>query len=80
MIEGTAVQTAVFFCFTGGVKANRLGISFGIIGQAEQIIDRNAVKIGKLYQNIRGNVYIPALIIAVYPLTARKHFRDLNLR
>ena len=48
-----------------------LFIRFLFIGAVEKIIDRNLMKIGKLYKYFGWNIKLSALIITVNALTAR---------
>lgn len=50
-----------------------------LIGSVQNIINRNAVKIGKLNQNFSRDIKLSPLIVAVNTLATRKYFAHLLL-
>ena len=55
-------------------------LQFLFIRSVQNIVHRHVVKIRQFNENLRGNIQFPALVIAIYALTARQDLAHFLLR
>lgn len=56
-----------------------LFVSFGVVGQTEDVVHRYLVKIGQADEHIRGDVPLAQLVVAVDALGTIQNFCKLSL-
>ena len=50
-----------------------------LVGQPQKIVHAGLVELGQLPQNLRGDIHIPTLIVAVNALTAIEDLSQFSL-
>lgn len=50
-----------------------------LVSQSQEIVHAGLVELGQLPQNLRGDIHIPTLIVAVNALTAMEDLSQLSL-